>query len=437
MPASSHTRRLIPALALAAASVVVGLPVAAQAATVTPAVTPTSPLRIAAASTKIVDASGRSFAPDAPYASGGQLMPKATLAVTGTSSPQLYQSTRLGSTGYHVPVSTPGTYFVDLFLAETRGLKPGQRVWNITAEGQRVATNVDIARDAGNNKAFHVLFSRPVTDGTLNIWFGPLAGSPLVGAAEIDYQSTATSSSTLLSQEFAGPAGTPPSPDVWSSETGGGGWGNNQLQTYTDSPANASTDGNGNLAVTAKAETVTGLDGITRNYTSARLRTLGHFSFQYGTAEARIRVPAGAGLWPAFWALGTNRETVGWPQCGEMDIMENLGSELNISHATVHASTTTGGHWQRGALTTSNAPLSRDFHTYGLVWGPNAMAMTMDGRTYMSLSISDVASSASWSFNHPFYLLLDLAVGGSWPGAPDLLTAFPATMSVDYVRVTG
>src|SRR4051794_34019760 len=114
MPASSHTRRLIPALALAAASVVVGLPVAAQAATVTPAVTPTSPLRIAAASTKIVDASGRSFAPDAPYASGGQLMPKATLAVTGTSSPQLYQSTRLGSTGYHVPVSTPGTYFVDL-----------------------------------------------------------------------------------------------------------------------------------------------------------------------------------------------------------------------------------------------------------------------------------------------------------------------------------
>jgi beta-glucanase (GH16 family) len=284
-----------------------------------------------------------------------------------------------------------------------------------------------------------VLFAAPVTDGVLHIRINPSVGTPVVDAVEVDYEKAATTTSTLFNDDFTGAAGTSPASSRWGFATGGNGWGNNELESYTSRTSNAGLDGAGNLDVVARHETYTGTDGITRNYTSARLTTVNTFSFQYGTATTRMQIPGGQGLWPAFWALGTNRSTVGWPLCGEMDVMENHGDELSTVHATVHAALQglTTQEWNSSTQTDSTTPLSSSFHTYGLVWGPNAMAMTLDGHNYFSLSNADLPPTMLWNFNHPFFLLLNLAVGGNTPGAPDATTPFPAVMAVDYVRVTG
>jgi beta-glucanase (GH16 family) len=307
----------------------------------------------------------------------------------------------------------------------------------VTAEDGTVAESVDAARDAGPNTAWHLLFAVPVVDGALDISFTPDSGVPLVGAVEVDYQNSSVTPRTLFTDDFNGPAGGPPDAAVWGADVGGNGWGNNELETYTKRPANLATDGAGSLAITARREEKTGADGITRNYTSGRLLTRDKFEFQYGTADARLRMPDGRGLLSGFWMLGSNAGTVGWPLCGEMDVVENVGSEPAIAHATVHAGGSGGTNWLAGSPATASEPLAAAFHTYGLVWGPNALGMTLDGRSYMTISASDIPKTSFWNFNHPFYLLLDLAVGGNWPGPPDAGTVFPARLWVDYVRVTG
>jgi beta-glucanase (GH16 family) len=280
------------------------------------------------------------------------------------------------------------------------------------------------------------MFSAPVTDGTLNLSLVGVTGNPLVGAVEVDYQSADTAATTVLAQDFTGTAGTSPSATRWTATNAGNGFGNRELESYTDRPSNVSLDGAGHLAITARQETYTGADGITRNYTSGRIDTHGKFEFQYGTAVARMQVPGGQGMWPAFWALGSNIDTAGWPVCGEIDVLENIGAEPTTAHATLHGAGLAGVPWLAGALTNASAPLSGDYHDYGMVWGPNAISVSLDGRTYMAVSASDIAPINNWNFNHPFYLLLNLAVGGTWPGSPDATTQFPATMSVDFVHVT-
>jgi beta-glucanase (GH16 family) len=438
MPRSRRIRSVALGLAALAVTGCGAHPVIAGDSTSTaapPAVTPTAPLRLAASATALSDGAARVFRPDGAYATGGQLVTSRD-TIARTASPLLYQLARLGGTGYTVPVSQPGTYFVDLFVAETRGATPGQRVWDVTAEGTSVATAVDVARDAGPDTAFHVLFAVPVTDGTLDLAFAPRAGEPLVGAIEVDYQSDSTRSATLFSDDFTSAAGASPDRTRWGAVSGGGGWGNHELQYYTKRTDNVATDGAGNLALTARKETYTGYDGITRNYTSGRVQTRGRFSFRFGSAVARMRVPVGQGLLPAFWGLGSNIGTIGWPACGEIDVVENLGSEPTTAHAVVHGADSNGEPWLSGAETDTAAPLSDGFHTYGLVWGPNAVTMTLDGRPYMAISASDLPPGSRWGLNHRFYLLLSLAVGGRWPGPPDSSTAFPATLLVDYVRVT-
>jgi beta-glucanase (GH16 family) len=326
-----------------------------------------------------------------------------------------------------VPVTTPGTYFVDMFVAETRGAEPHQRVWNVTAEDRTVARSVDAAQMSGHDRAGHVLFFVPVVDGVLNLHVHALRGLPLVGALEVDWRKTATVDHTLFSDTFSGPAGQSPNGLRWGYDQGGNGWGNHEQQSYTTRPNNVSLDGTGHLSITARREKFTGGDGATRSFTSARIKTAGRFSFQYGTAAARIRVPSGAGLWPAFWALGTNFNTVGWPLCGELDVMENIGSQPRVTHASAHGGTARGAAWQSGGRLRMQAPLSWRYRTYRLTWGPSAVAMSVDGQTYSSVS----------NLDHPFYLLLNLAVGGDWPGPPKSSTPFPATMSVDSVKVRG
>ena len=238
------------------------------------------------------------------------------------------------------------------------------------------------------------------------------------------------------SDEFNGPAGAGPNPGKWSFATGGEGWGNEELESYTSRPVNAELDGQGHLAITARAETYTGADGVTRSYTAARLQTKGLYAITYGRIEARIKLPAGRGLWPAFWALGNDIGSVGWPNSGEIDVMESLGNEPFTLYGSIHGPEL--GSPDGYGLTTphrSSVSLASGFHVYGVEWSPGVIVFTFDGIPYATQTPASLSAGQQWVFNKPFFLLLNLAVGGSWPGAPDSSTSFPATMLVDWVRV--
>jgi beta-glucanase (GH16 family) len=265
---------------------------------------------------------------------------------------------------------------------------------------------------------------------------GPARGSATVSRAKVS--AIATSFRPSWSQEFEGPSGTPPDAGWWSYETGGAGWGNNELETNTNLAANAALNGQGDLAVTARRQSYTGADGIARQYTSARLVTSEKFDALYGRVEARIQVPAGQGLLPQLWALGQNDSSVGWPQSGEIDLMEILGNDPYDVMGSIHGPQPGGaGPASSYGLTTaysSRTPLSAGSHTYGMEWSPGEVRISVDRQVYASYTPLSLPLSAEWVFDHPFYLVLDLAVGGNWPGAPNQSTRFPATMLVDWIR---
>ena len=241
--------------------------------------------------------------------------------------------------------------------------------------------------------------------------------------------------SLAWSDEFDGPSGSAVDSSRWSFDLGGNGWGNNELETYTDRTVNAHVEG-GLLVIKALKETFTGTDGITRNYTSARLLTKNKFTQAYGRFEARIKIPYGQGLWPAFWMLGDNIGTVGWPTCGEIDIMENIGKEPSIVHGTFHGPGYSGAQGISAAYALPNGQkFSDDFHTFAVEWEPNVIRFYVDGLLYKTRTPADLPAGKSWVFDHPFFIILNVAVGGGWPGNPDATTVFPQQMQVDYVRV--
>lgn len=223
--------------------------------------------------------------------------------------------------------------------------------------------------------------------------------------------------------DFDGPAGSAPGP-WWTAEVGAGG--DRELQTYR--AGNAALDGGGRLALTARYEP----DGT---ITSARLITKGAVTVCHGCVEARIRVPAGQGVWPAFWMLGTDIDAVGWPECGEIDVMEVVGSEPRTVHGTLHGPGYAGVERGIGTAHDAGVPLADGFHVYGVHWGPGRVRWLLDGAPYATLTPADVPSEA-WRFEHEFYLLLNLAIGGPWPGNEVEAPRLPATMLVDWVRVS-
>jgi len=233
--------------------------------------------------------------------------------------------------------------------------------------------------------------------------------------------------------DFEGAAGSEPCPSRWGRDLGGHGFGNHELQTYTDGNANAFLDGNGNLVIEARKETVTGQDGITCAYTSARLLTKGKFSQTYGKFEARMKLPRGQGIWPAFWLLGESVDKVGWPLCGEIDIMESIGPVAKTLYATLHGPGYCGGENLQGTTTVEES-LSEAFHVFGIQWEPDQISWHFDGDCYATICRRD-AGNREWPFDSPFFVLLNLAVGGDWPGSPDATTTFPQRLLVDYVRV--
>jgi beta-glucanase (GH16 family) len=238
----------------------------------------------------------------------------------------------------------------------------------------------------------------------------------------------------IWSDEFNGQAGAGPSSTKWTHDVGAYGAPDNELQTYTSSTANASLDRQGHLAIVARQQTATGPDGLTRNYTSARLETQGLFSTTNGLIEARMKIPAGAGLWSSFWMLGNSINTAGWPACGEIDVMETLGQDPFTVRATIHGPGGRSGY-SRGKDFDSTGSLASGFHIYGVSWSRNSVTWLLDGVPYATMTPSDLAPGQTWVFNHPFHLVLNLAVGGNWPGSPNASTPFPATLTVNWVRV--
>jgi beta-glucanase (GH16 family) len=235
--------------------------------------------------------------------------------------------------------------------------------------------------------------------------------------------------------EFKGSAKTLPSRHNWRIIVGGAKF-NHELEYYSDSPANVSLNGRGDLAITARRQHHPG-HHRSWHYTSGRLETLGRFHVTYGKIEARIKVPAGDGLWPTFWMLGTNYPRVGWPDSGEFDLMEFKGQNPFELVATVHgpAATHKKNGWQSNSFAQSKSPFSSSFHVYGMNWTRNQIMFTLDGVAFGTVVPGDLAPRDRWVFNRPFYMLLNLAVGGYWVGPPTRRTHFPATMLVDWVRV--
>jgi len=227
--------------------------------------------------------------------------------------------------------------------------------------------------------------------------------------------------------EFEGPAGQSPDPTRWGYDIGTD-WGNAQLEYDTNRPENVSLNGFGQLAITAREEPWLG-----SNYTSARITTSGRFEPTYGRFEARIRLPTGRGIWPAFWLLGANITTVGWPACGEIDIMEYRGQEPTINHGTVHGPGYSGGGAVTQRFDLINDRFDNGYHVFAVEWGVDYVKWTVNDSLYHSITSSDL--SGPWVFDHPFYLILNVAVGGGFVGPPDASTSFPQTMLVDWVRV--
>jgi beta-glucanase (GH16 family) len=223
-----------------------------------------------------------------------------------------------------------------------------------------------------------------------------------------------------------------PDPNVWAFDIGTGqnGWGNNELQFYTSRPENVIVQ-NGYLIITARKEQFQG-----SGYTSARLKTQNLFSQKYGRFEARMKLPLGRGMWPAFWMLGSNFEQVGWPQCGEIDIMEYLGNRPTEVFGTLHGPGFAGAESIGKKYTLPTGRFDTDFHVFGIEWTENHVNWYVDNVLYSQLTRKDIEDEGGqWVFDNDFFMLLNLAVGGNLPGNPNEDTLFPQRMIVDYVRV--
>jgi beta-glucanase (GH16 family) len=267
--------------------------------------------------------------------------------------------------------------------------------------------------------------SQPPADGPGDPWTGSSSDD---GGAPAGWTLT-------WSDEFDGPEGSSLDPAKWTFDVGGDGWGNKELEYYTDGDTNAQVSG-GYLTIRAQQAVAGSGQPLDCWYgpcqfTSARINTLGKFSQQYGHFEARIQIPSGQGMWPAFWLLGEDLSRgVSWPACGEVDIMENAGATPAINHGSLHAT----GDATMTATFTSQASLADGFHLYAIDWNETGIWFSVDGQVYESQFAADY-SSAGWPFNQPFFIIINVAVGGTFDGAPDGATTFPQSMVIDYVRV--
>lgn len=252
----------------------------------------------------------------------------------------------------------------------------------------------------------------------------------VISSCDTDETQTVTTLTELVMSDEFDTDGAPNSA-IWNYNIGTGqnGWGNNELQYYTDRTDNVTVQ-NGVLIITAKEEQFNGA-----SYTSARLLTKGKFEQTYGRFEARIKLPYGKGIWPAFWLLGDDSNgTQVWPQIGEIDIMEYVGNNPTKVFGTVHGPGYSGAQGITKSYELEGDRFDTNFHVFGIEWGPDYINFYVDDVLYNQITPEDV--TGEWVFNRgPFYIILNVAVGGALPGSPNNETVFPQNMLVDYVRV--
>ena len=264
---------------------------------------------------------------------------------------------------------------------------------------------------------------------SLSVFVAPVSANPPQGYA------------LTWSDEFHGPVGSAPDPAHWSHETGDNGWGNNEMQNYVSDTQHAqivadpaASDGRA-LQILA---TYNGQGLVRGNFQSARLLSRGKVTVQYGYIEARLHLPSGQGIWPAFWMLGADIDApgVGWPRCGEIDIMENKGREPSVNYSSLHGPGYSGGSPLTATCTLpSGQKFSDGYHTFGILWTANAITFSVDGQPFETRTSANLPPGKEWAFSHPFFFLLNVAVGGYFGGDPDATTVFPQKLRVDYVRV--
>ncbi|MFJ4715901.1 family 16 glycosylhydrolase [Streptomyces sp. NPDC088785] len=262
-------------------------------------------------------------------------------------------------------------------------------------------------------------------------------GAGLVPVADAAGADGTRAAAATFSDEFDGPAGSAVDGAKWQTETGDN-VNNHERQYYTAGTSNAALDGQGHLVITARKENPSNYQCWygTCEYTSARLNTSGRFSTTHGHVEARMKIPRGQGIWPAFWMLGDDIGSVGWPNSGEIDVMENVGFEPSTVHGTIHGPGYSGSGGIGAAYSLPNGQaFADDFHTFAVDWSPNEIRWSVDGTVYQTRTPADVGGN-QWVFEKPFFVILNLAVGGYWPGDPDGSTQFPQQLVVDYVRVS-
>lgn len=259
-----------------------------------------------------------------------------------------------------------------------------------------------------------------------------VVGTPASAGDRASPQADVGTAAETFADEFNAAAGTPVDGSKWVMETGDN-VNNHERQYYTNSTSNAVHDGQGNLVITARRENPNNYQCWYGQceYTSARLNTSGIFTQTYGHFETRIKMSRGQGMWPAFWMLGTGG---GWPDAGEIDIMENVGFEPSTVHGTIHGPGYSGAGGIGGGYGISGA-FADDFHVFAIDWAPNQITWSVNGNSYLTLTPANLNGN-QWVFDHPFFLILNLAVGGYWPGDPDASTPFPNSLTIDYVRVT-
>ena len=221
----------------------------------------------------------------------------------------------------------------------------------------------------------------------------------------------------------------------WSREIGGHGWGNNELQFYTDSDSNSYVE-NGNLILKAQVvpQGIGSSKGL-RYYSSARLRTYGKGDWKYGRIEVKAKVASGQGIWPAIWMLPTDWLFGGWPSSGEIDIMEHVGYDLGVIHGSVHTEAYNHKINTQRSSARKIANVDTEFHVYSIIWDKDKISFFIDDVQYFLFENDQQGNYKTWPFDQRFHLLINIAVGGDWPGNPDNSTNFPRKMLVDYVRV--
>nr|WP_243870294.1 lectin [Streptomyces liangshanensis] len=262
-----------------------------------------------------------------------------------------------------------------------------------------------------------------------------VAAGPATVAGAAPAPAPAAAAAVVFNDDFNGPAGSGVDGSKWQLETGDN-VNNHERQYYTSGTNNAALDGAGNLVIQARRENPNNYQCWYGRceYTSARLNTAGKFSAQYGRVESRIKIPRGQGIWPAFWMLGNGGG--GWPAQGEIDVMENVGFEPSTVHGTLHGPGYSGAEGIGAGYTLPGGQQFADaFHTFAIDWAPDSITWSVDGNVYQRRTPADLGGD-SWVFNKSFFMILNLAVGGYWPGDPNGSTVLPQYMVIDYVRVT-